>query len=139
MKKARGLWLVLFAWTMLGADDCALTQIGQPVPPPPPASDKPFCQFDPPVGCKAICIGVGEIGFTSQCDDISASTLTVQFKNTVGGLVIQAMMSSQTFCTQDDIDDNFTVTPCLAGITPRPNPPESQDVCMNPLPGCVQW
>lgn len=34
--------------------------------------------------------------------------------------------------------DNSAVTPCQLGITPQPHPPESQDVRMNPLPGCVQ-
>jgi hypothetical protein len=40
-------------------------------------------------------------------------------------------------CTQADIDDGKSVTPCDLGITPQPNPPESQDICMNPPPGCV--
>ena len=138
MKRAGALAIVPFAWMMIGADDCALTQIGQPVP---PASNKPFCLFDPPAGCKAFCTDVGAIGFTSQCDNVSASTLTVQFKNIVGNRVIQAVMAGQPFCTQDGIDNNIntSVTPCQVGITPQPNPPESQDVCMNPLPGCVQW
>lgn len=138
-EKPHAIALLLFACTAIGANDCALTEIGKSAPPPPPTT-KPFCQFDPPVGCRAICTGVGAIGFTGACDDISAGPLTEQFRNAIQTRILQAMLAGQTFCTQDDIDTstNISVTPCLVGITPQPNPPESQDVCMNPLPGCVQ-
>ena len=121
---------------MIGAQDCVFDQIGKPVPPPPPSSSKPFCNFDPPVGCRAVCVDIGEAGFTPQCGDIGASTLTVQFRNAVGDYIQKSVIAGEPLCPPGS--ENLAITPCAIGITPQPNPPESQDFCMNPLPGCVQ-
>jgi hypothetical protein len=137
MRKIHAVVLVLFAVGSLGGKGCfdsygdSWSKVAQPPP------TKPWCQFDPPVGCRAICTDVGAIGFTNACDDISAGPLTASFRNAVGSYTIQIMMAGKDLCTQADIDNNVSVTPCQVGITPQPNPPESQDVCMNPPPGCA--
>jgi hypothetical protein len=109
-RKIRTTIVVLFAWTMIGADGSCNGWWTASTPPQ--ASNKPFCLFDPPVGCKAYCPAVGTIDFTPQCDDISSSTLTVAFKNTVGQRAVQAMVNGVDICTQNDVDIMMSLNPC---------------------------
>lgn len=61
-----------------------------------PPSDKPFCLFDPPVGCcKAICMELGIVDFTPQCKDISANTLTLAFFDAIDASVKKAALAGR--------------------------------------------
>jgi hypothetical protein len=127
--------LVLFALVSIGAKECSIPWPSYGSSSNPSGSDEPWCLFDPPVGCAATCVDVGQPGFTPPCDDISASKLTAQFENAVGQGIVQAFMAGNEICPEGD---TTTVTPCQLGIFPQPNPPEPPDVCTSPPPNtCV--
>lgn len=136
MRKIRALALFPFALTMIGADDC------NPWSGAPPnagaASGKPFCNFDPPVGCRAFCIAVDTPAFTGQCGDVGANTLTKAFQDQVSAAIQQAEAMGAPVCPEEKVG-GAGITPCALGIAPQPNPPEDQSICQNPLPGCVQY
>ena len=121
---------------MIGADDCALTQIGQPVPPPPPTSTpaKPWCLTDPPVGCGAICLGVGVPGFTDACNNIEAGPRTMQFVDDVNTYVADLAANNGQACPAANL--GVTVTPCADGIQPVEWPNQDHAECTSPPPGC---
>ena len=124
--------LILFACLMIGADDCALTQIGQPVPPTTPA--KPYCLTDPPVGCAAVCAGVGVPALTDACSNIEAGPRTMQFKNDVQIYLDDVAANGGTPCPTENL--GAAVTPCMDGIQPVEWPNQDHAECTTPPPGC---
>ena len=122
VKLFRALALVLFASTMIGAQDCVFDQIGKPVPPPP---TKPYCMTDPPYFCVGICnapmVGATWV-FSDPCTQISsdAAAKTSAFKAAV-------------LATPCDPDAGLLVlTPRLVGIVPVEI--ESSGACMHAPP-----
>jgi hypothetical protein len=93
MRKPSRIWLgplLLFALLTIGADDCALTQIGKPVPPSSTSPALPYCSTDPPLGCVALCIfaptDIPDMPpppttptTTDNCTDPGSGTIAAQF------------------------------------------------------------
>jgi hypothetical protein len=126
---------IVLSMSGIGADNCGPYWSTAATPPPTDPHARPWCQFDPPVGCNGICADVDTLGFTPACADISAGPLTAQFKSAATIAFLQATMAGKQPCPPDGLDS--ILTPCQLGIEPQPNPPESQEFCMNPPPGCV--
>jgi hypothetical protein len=137
-RSLRGLALALFAWSMIGAEDCALTQIGKSAPgksnpgyqPPPPL----FCLMDPPVGCAAGCTGVDQMAFTSACSNVEAGPQEASFESLIIDKVNALLAQDQHVCNPSTI--GVVITPCQAGITPVEWPDQDHGVCTTPPPGC---
>jgi hypothetical protein len=146
--KIRATTLLLFAWTMIGADKCtgwgwgpdngsgavnanASSGAGGS------ASSLPWCLYDPPVGCSVYCYGVNMAGFSKQCADISASAQTDAFEMAAQIFIDEAAMANIPVCTADRFGQYRT--PCSFGITPQPNPPECPSICMSPNSNCANW
>lgn len=134
MKRTRALAIVPFAWTMIGADDCALTQIGQPVPQSSTTPTKPFCFTDPPLGCAAICSDVDVVDWTGACSNVEAGPRTAQFKMDIDNAVSSASAKGVQLCTALNI--GAAVTPCMDGITPAEWPNQDHEVCTPSPLGC---
>lgn len=122
--------LIVFALLTIGADNCALTMIGEPVPPRP---QKPFCETDPPYGCIAICVGPDDVALSGNCGDVGAAALTQQFQMDIDMLVQAAQQVGMQFCTPDMMF--VTVTPCQVGIIPKQQ--VTSDACMPVPPNCA--
>lgn len=134
MRKTYALVLVPFALSMLGADDCALTQIGQPVPPPKTIPTKPYCYTDPPLGCAAICTAVDMPGLTAACSNVDAGPRTAQFEADVNTYLADLAAHGATACPAENL--GATVTPCADGIQPVEWPNQDHAECTTPPPGC---
>jgi hypothetical protein len=137
MKTTYALAVVLFAWTMIGADGggCALTQIGQPVPPsaqPTPAL--PYCYTDPPRGCAVVCMDVGTPTFAPQCANVEAGPRTQSFEDQVDNGLATALDQGVEICPADKL--GMELTPCALGITPVEWPNQDHESCTPPPPGC---
>jgi hypothetical protein len=127
--------LLVFAWLALGADDCALTQIGQPVPPASSPGQKPLCLTDPPVGCYGVCnvLSTGAIYFTPECSDVSANARgkTLAFEDDATNA---AADPANPLC--NPADGPTLIGPCAFGDAPVQV--ELSDACMPAPPpsGC---
>jgi len=134
------LWrpaLLVFAWLAIGADDCALTQIGKshPTSSPAPPAQKPLCLTDPPVGCYGVCnvLSGGAVYFTPQCSDVSANARgkTTAFEDDASNAAADA---ANPLC--NPADGITLVSPCTFGDAPVQV--ELSDACMSAMPpmGC---
>ena len=103
-------------------------------PAPPPASQKPFCTIDPPLGCAAFCEDVDVITFTPQCKNIEASDREIAFEINVMDIVHQAEAQGKQVCPQ--ADPTTFLTPCAIGISPVEHPNQDHDVCATPPLNC---
>ncbi len=127
--------LALFGFVMIGADDCNITLPWDPGTPggsPPPPM--PYCLTDPPVGCAAVCVGVGVQSFTDACSNIEAGPLTVKFEMDVSNAVATALDNGIEVCPAANL--NNTMTPCMDGITPVEWPNQDHAECTPAPPGC---
>jgi len=125
---------ILLFLSAIGADDCVLTQIGKPVPPPPSPSSKPFCTTDPPLGCTAVCTDVDVLDFNPACHKVEAGPREMAFEQTLNAKVDALLQQDQHVCNPSTI--NVTITPCQAGFTPVEWPNQDHEVCMTAPPGC---
>ena len=141
MKRAYGLALVLFAWTMIGADKCAgwgwTSGNGQPSPWTPPSGPVlPYCNADPPVGCAALCLAVDDVELNSACSDIGASSREKQFAGDIQAAIDALHAKGQDAC--DDAQVGVaSITPCQDNLPPVEWPNQDHDTCAPPPTACV--
>lgn len=127
----RRIFVITFFVLSIGAKDCG--NLGGNVAPP-PASQKPFCMTDPPLGCAAFCEDVNVVTFTPPCKNIEASTLELDFELTVMNNVQQAETQGVQVCPQANV--TVFLTPCALGIFPVEHPNQDHEVCATPPLNC---
>jgi hypothetical protein len=128
--------LVLLAFSMIGAKGCDMCDIPWPSynapstsPPETTTPALPWCYTDPPLGCQAVCLGVGD-AMLMYCDDPGAGPLEMQFQMDIDG--VNDLPGGG--CNQGGV--GLAITPCTDGIMPVELPNQDHSVCTPPPPGC---
>jgi hypothetical protein len=133
MRKIHAIALVLFALTMIGAQDCWSTA---PVGSTNGNSTdgKLFCYTDPPLGCAVICAAIDNPVFTGSCSNVEAGPRTKMFVDDVQAIYDTAAAQGIPVCPAEKI--GMAVTSCADGITPVEWPGQDHQVCTPAPAGC---